>query len=423
MTWLGRTPLRLKSRAGVCRLDKEDEMECLIKGCNFLLKNIPDEVFEYRRHSDPEYRFHSADPDVFPYLLVNIGSGVSIMKVESESSYERIAGSAMGGGSFWGLGALLTNAKGVLPPSVKPQGFDELLQLAEQGDHRKVDMLVKDIYGGDYESQLLPGDLIACSFGKAISGFRDVSQASASLTFVKHYWSLYGSSLPCAHWLAGWCTGQQFASADIARSLLYMISNDIGQLACLYAMMHGLKRVYFGGYFLRGHPLSMHSISFAIKYWSKDKVQALFLRHEGYLGAIGAFLKGAEEMGRNQILDTRPKRYDRILNLITESKEEDVTPMNGGQLRESQSVSTADAQVTSSAIATTGRDTMRRGEMNISEESKTQRNSTTLKPNLRNLTMNHRGKISVATEALPHIPVETDKISHLLEDLAGRPRH
>ncbi|UYV61857.1 hypothetical protein LAZ67_1006863 [Cordylochernes scorpioides] len=61
---------------------------------------------------------------------------------------------------------------------------------------------------------------------------------------------------------------------------------------------------------------------------------------------------------RNQILDTRPKRYDRILNLITES-EGDVTPMNGGQLRESQSVSTADAQVTSSAIAATGRDTMR----------------------------------------------------------------
>ncbi|UYV77400.1 CSNK1A1 [Cordylochernes scorpioides] len=76
--------------------------------------------------------------------------------------------------------------------------------------------------------------------------------------------------------------------------------------------------------------------------------------------------------GRNQILDTRPKRYDRILNLITESKEEDVTPMNGGQLRESQSVSTADAQVTSSAIAATGRDTMRTGEKNISKESKAQ---------------------------------------------------
>ena len=31
------------------------------------------------------------------------------------------------------------------------QDFDELLSLAEQGDHRTVDMLVKDIYGGSYE--------------------------------------------------------------------------------------------------------------------------------------------------------------------------------------------------------------------------------------------------------------------------------
>lgn len=51
-----------------------------------------------------------------------------------------------------------------------------------------------------------------------------------------------------------------------------MISNDIGQIASLYAMMHGLTRVYFGGYFLRGHHLSMHTISFAINYWSKVKI-------------------------------------------------------------------------------------------------------------------------------------------------------
>lgn len=237
-------------------VDKEDEIECLIKGCNFVLKNIPDEVFEYRRNVNPEYRFHCVEPNLYPYLLVNIGSGVSILKVESESSYERIGGSAMGGGTFWGLGSLLTKAK----------GFDELLELAEKGDHRNVDMLVKDIYGGDYSSMGLPGDLIACSFGKAIHSSRD-----------KNF------------------NPGQFAGEDIARSLLFMISNDIGQLACLYAMMHGLIKVYFGGYFLRAHFLSMHTISYAINYWSKGKVQALFLRHEGYLTAIGAFLKGAEE--------------------------------------------------------------------------------------------------------------------------------
>lgn len=44
-----------------------------------------------------------------------------------------------------------------------------MLQLAERGDHRNVDMLVKDIYGGDYSSQGLPGELIASSFGKAVA--------------------------------------------------------------------------------------------------------------------------------------------------------------------------------------------------------------------------------------------------------------
>ena len=32
-------------------------------------------------------------------------------------------------------------------------------------------------------------------------------------------------------------------------------------------------------------------------YAFQGAIQPLFLRHEGYLGAIGAFLKGAEEEG------------------------------------------------------------------------------------------------------------------------------
>lgn len=45
--------------------------------------------------------------------------------------------------------------------------------MAEEGDHRNVDMLVSDIYGGDYSGMGLPGDLIACSFGKAIHSSKD----------------------------------------------------------------------------------------------------------------------------------------------------------------------------------------------------------------------------------------------------------
>ena len=60
-------------------------MDCLVSGCNFLLRRIPDEVFTYQKHPEPgssQYRFQPALPDVFPYLLVNIGSGVSILKVK-----------------------------------------------------------------------------------------------------------------------------------------------------------------------------------------------------------------------------------------------------------------------------------------------------------------------------------------------------
>ncbi|KAI0214222.1 4'-phosphopantetheine phosphatase [Lamellibrachia satsuma] len=247
----------LSNTLGV-QVDKEDEMECLIKGCNFLLKNITDEAYIYQKHANVEYRFQTIDTEsIFPYLLVNIGSGVSIFKVESESVYERIAGTSIGGGTFWGLGSILTKAR----------GFDELLALAERGDHRNIDMLVKDIYGGAYSLLGLPADLIASSFGKAVSSAQD------------------SNCVPSVN----------FHDADIAKSLLITISNDIGQIASLNAQLHSLKRIYFGGYFIRGHQITMHTITYAINYWSKGTIQPLFLRHEGYLGAIGAFLKGAEE--------------------------------------------------------------------------------------------------------------------------------
>ncbi|KAK3589702.1 hypothetical protein CHS0354_015215 [Potamilus streckersoni] len=240
----------ITSKLGV-QVDKEDEMECLIKGCNFLFKNIPDEVFIYQRHGSPEYKFQGVDHYVFPYLLVNIGSGVSLIKVESESKCQRIGGTSTGGGTFWGLGSILTGAK----------TFDELLELAERGDHRTVDMLVKDIYGGAYSNIGLPGDVIASSFGKAARSD----------------------------------TEPLFKKEDMARSLLLAISNDIGQIAYLQARLHGLKKIYFGGYFIRGHPITMNTITYAINFWSKGEIQPLFLRHEGYLGAIGAFFKGEEE--------------------------------------------------------------------------------------------------------------------------------
>ena len=56
-------------------------MQCLIEGCNFLIKNVPNEVFSID-YNDLKYEFKKIENEsLFPYLLVNIGSGVSIIKV------------------------------------------------------------------------------------------------------------------------------------------------------------------------------------------------------------------------------------------------------------------------------------------------------------------------------------------------------
>jgi type II pantothenate kinase len=87
----------------------------------------------------------------YPYIVVNIGSGVSILLVKSESKYKRISGTSIGGGTFLGLCCLLTGCS----------TYEEAIDLATRGDNHKVDKLVKDIYGGDYSRFALPGNIVA----------------------------------------------------------------------------------------------------------------------------------------------------------------------------------------------------------------------------------------------------------------------
>lgn len=79
----------------------------------------------------------------------------------------------------------------------------------------------------------------------------------------------------------------EFSQEDMAKSLLHMISNDIGQLACLYARLHRLDRVYFGGFFIRGHPVTMRTITYSINFFSKVTGSASRLGHRPGLRSCG----------------------------------------------------------------------------------------------------------------------------------------
>ena len=229
-------------------------MKCAVAGANFLLQTISDEAFTFaegKKDFIVNKEGKRGKDELFPYLLVNIGSGVSIIKVDRDG-FERVSGTNIGGGTFLGLCRLLT----------EHTDFDQMLACSADGDNSKVDMLVGDIYGGrDYSYIGLASNTIASSFGRVV---------------------MDGGSL------------LDYNKADITLSLLRMISYNISHIATMTAVKHGLERIFFGGYFIRGHAYTMNTISFAVDYWSKGKLKALFLRHEGFLGALGAFLQDVQ---------------------------------------------------------------------------------------------------------------------------------
>lgn len=278
---------RLRAELGA-DISREDEMECLIAGLDFFITEIPEEVFCYSE-TNPMVFATPRQPSIYPYLLVNIGSGVSMIKVLGPQQFVRIGGSSLGGGTLWGLLSLLTDAT----------SYDEMLAKAAEGDNSNVDMLVGDIYGQDYTKIGLKATTIASSFGRVFKEIhRDRSGEGSS---GEGSGEGAGEGVSCASSESG-SSGSAtshapkssrdlFKSEDISRSLLYAISNNIGQIAYLQAQNHDLQHIYFGGSYIRGHLQTMHTLSYAINFWSQGSKQAYFLRHEGYLGAVGAFIK------------------------------------------------------------------------------------------------------------------------------------
>lgn len=76
-------------------LHKFDELDCLIKGIHYIDRNNLDcECYYWTDPGDPKLAkkspFDFRDP--YPYLVVNIGSGVSILTVRGPNDYKRVSG-------------------------------------------------------------------------------------------------------------------------------------------------------------------------------------------------------------------------------------------------------------------------------------------------------------------------------------------
>ncbi|GJP47169.1 hypothetical protein CLOM_g6396 [Closterium sp. NIES-68] len=191
----------------------------------------------------------------YPYLVVNIGSGVSILRVDAPGQFERVGGSSLGGSTFLGLAVALTGCT----------SFKEAMRLASRGDSTCVDMLVGDIYGGDYIEMGLAATTVASSLGKLV---RPADKASPSRR-----------------------------PENLAKAVLLMVTNNIGSIAMLHARPAGVRHVLFTGSFMHSNKLAMRSLAVAMQFWSKGCMKAMFLRHNGHAGALGALLACADRHG------------------------------------------------------------------------------------------------------------------------------
>ena len=181
-----------------------------------------------------------------------------------DGKHERVGGTALGGSTFFGLCCMLTGCS----------TFEDALSLAERGDASTIDLLVEDIYGGDYAEFDLPGSTVASSLGK----------------------------------LANPEVREKAKRADLARAVLDAITNNVGSLALLHAKAHNTPEIIFAGNFLRKNWISVARLAFSVEFWSKNARHASFLTHEGYLGAFGALMTQLGPFSTPAQSPERPRR-------------------------------------------------------------------------------------------------------------------
>ncbi len=173
-----------------------------------------------------------------PHLLVSLGTGTSILRVDDGGRVVRVGGTGLGGGTLQGFGRLLLDES----------DYDALASLASQGDRRKVDLLVRDLYGAGETP--LSGDLTAANLGHVAS--RD--------------------------------------PRDLAHAIIGLIGENVGLIAGALAQRNGAGApldIVYAGSTLRANAALRDVLAFTN---SLVGARSRFLPHGEFVGAMGALV-------------------------------------------------------------------------------------------------------------------------------------
>lgn len=206
-------------------IQRTDEMDSIMAGLA-LLASHTNSVFRFDVNTRQRVPV-DVSRDLYPFLVVNIGSGVSILKAKSASSFVRVTGTCIGGGTVLGLARLLFHAK----------SFRQVVRLSERGTHA-LDLRVADLCGDAAGSRCIAPDALASSFGRLY--LEDSSHCPRP------------------------------RKEDIARSLLHMVSYNLGYLAYLIGTAHGVRRIFFAGKFINNYEFTMESITQGVNFYMQQ---------------------------------------------------------------------------------------------------------------------------------------------------------
>lgn len=177
------------------------------------------------------------EASIYPYLLVNVKSGVSIYSVTSQSQQEKIGGSSFGFASIWALLKDHTEAADM---------FTEIIE----GDSSKVDMTVGDIYGCSYLN--LPANITASTCGK----LKD---------------------------------NHEYLRKDLVKSLLFGLLYNVGQISTMHCFDLGITKVVIVGSVFANEYME-RLMKFSFDYCSKGILKLIMCEHSQYLRSMGVMI-------------------------------------------------------------------------------------------------------------------------------------
>jgi type II pantothenate kinase len=172
------------------------------------------------------------------FLLVSLGTGTSALLVDGDAVH-RVGGTALGGGTLLGLGRVLAGTG----------RFEELVALADAGDRKRVDLLIRDVYPeGDF---MLPAEVNAASFAR----------------------------------LARLANDHRPERSDLVHALVGLVGENVALICGGLAAAHGARHIVFGGTTLRGHRALVDVLRIVCL---AQGAHATFLPRGEFAGALGA---------------------------------------------------------------------------------------------------------------------------------------